>query len=300
MSKPRASSGLGKVILLGEHAVVSGHPALAAAIDRRVSIDSSPGHRGLHLVVPAWDLDVRGEDDHPVASALRAMATRAQADDLDLEMHADAEVPKAAGLGSSAALCVAVSRSLLAASGQSRSQERIADIANAGEAIFHNKPSGIDVALAIRGGVGLYSIDTGLESVACEPFALVVGLSGEPRSTAEQVARVLAAPDRDTHLPVLGQLATRGVAALASGDRAGLGSLMAQAHEHLAALGVSTALLDKMVRSAKHAGALGAKLTGAGGGGAVIALAPGRENEIQNAWRALGVDSFVCTAGARP
>ena len=77
-----------------------------------------------------------------------------------------------------------------------------------------------------------------------------------------------------------------------------LGAAMDEAHDHLAALGVSTPGLDALVAAARAAGALGAKLTGGGGGGAVIALAPGREDAVVAAWRALGKDGFITTVGA--
>ncbi|MCB9574858.1 MAG: hypothetical protein H6709_22525 [Kofleriaceae bacterium] len=79
-----------------------------------------------------------------------------------------------------------------------------------------------------------------------------------------------------------------------------LGALFDGAHAHLAALGLSTPALDALVADARGAGALGAKLTGAGGGGAVIALAPGREADVLAAWRARGKLGFACTVGARP
>ena len=75
---------------------------------------------------------------------------------------------------------------------------------------------------------------------------------------------------------------------------------MIEAHDELAALGVSTARLDELVAAARGAGALGAKLTGGGGGGAVIALAADRADAVVTAWRALGADGFVTTLGGAP
>jgi mevalonate kinase len=131
---------------------------------------------------------------------------------------------------------------------------------------------------------------------------LAIGLSGEPRSTAAMVERVAAAVGGDAgdpRLHALGAAADDGAARLLAGDVDGLGPLFLSAHRTLAGLGVSTPLLDAMVDDALAAGALGAKLTGAGGGGAVIALAPGREAAVLDAWRRRGRDGFVTTLRAR-
>ncbi len=294
---------LGKVILLGEHAVVHGHPALAGAIDRGVRLTATDGP--LRLRIASWGLDVAAGDDHPVARALAAVAaalgvTRGALD-------GDADLPAAAGLGSSAATTVAVARALAALAGTAPSPDALADAANAGERCFHGNPSGVDVALALRGGLGVYRRGAGLAPLAAAPLPLVVGLSGEPRSTAAMVARVAealaAAPARaGDQLAALGAAATEGAAIVTSAapDLARLGALFTAAHRTLAALGVSSPGLDALVEAALGAGALGAKLTGAGGGGAVIALAPGRQDEVLAAWRAAGRVAFPCQVGATP
>ncbi len=296
------TSAFGKAILLGEHAVVHGHPALAAAIDYGVTVQSAPAP-ALRLRAPRWDLDVAATDDHPVARAMVALA-RALASE-PLEFTCDATVPAAAGLGSSAALSVAMARAIAVAAGRTLSQAELEAAADAAERCFHDNPSGVDVALASRGGVGLYRRGHGLQAIDAAPFCLAVGLSGEPRSTAAMVGRVSRALEDDRaatahHLEALGGAAERGAEALRTGDVQTLGLLMAEAHHTLATLGVSTAALDRMVELATDAGALGAKLTGAGGGGAVLALAPQREEAIAQAWRQAGFQAFVCVAGVTP
>jgi mevalonate kinase len=301
MSKNKAAttSGYGKVILVGEHAVVDGHPALAGAIDRKVEIEWRKTGGEVRINIPEWNVRLGTADEHPISQALQAMVQAADIDDLGLELEVTSTVPKAAGLGSSAALCVAAAKALLSASDQSRGAKRIVEVASAGESVFHGAPSGVDVAIANRGGVGLFTKKEGLKTIPCEPFAMVVGLTGEERSTAELVEKVQGAADKGQHFDKLGKLTQSAVAALQKNDLAGLGTAMAEAQDTLVALGASTELLDKMVRSAQYAGALGAKLTGAGGGGAAIALAPGREADVERAWAKLGVESFVCTVGGR-
>ena len=103
----------------------------------------------------------------------------------------------------------------------------------------------------------------------------------------------------DERLVELGNLTDTGTTALLRGDLAGLGTAMNRAHEVLAGLGVSTAQLDSLCEAARATGAHGAKLTGAGGGGAVIAIAPrDRESAILAEWKHAGVTGFVSTVGA--
>ncbi len=324
----RASGhGRGKVILLGEHAVVYGHPALAGAIDRGVTATARAGRLGVE--VAAWQLVVDADPPpgdeaaaaHPVARALRTIADAIAAhavprravtaddtllgdpmlDRLPVRLIADATVPAGAGLGSSAALAVACTRALAHASDVVLADDEVVDIANAAEAEFHHRPSGIDVALAARGGLGLFERDVGLRRIAAAPLPIVVGLTGATRRTADMVQCVAAATGQradDARLVELGAAARTGARAIVDGDVAQLGALMTSAHHTLASLGVSTAALDALVAAALAAGALGAKLTGAGGGGAVVALAPGREAAVQAAWRDLAVDTFTTVVGS--
>lgn len=300
------TSAFGKVILVGEHAVVHGHPALAAAIDRQVKVWFEGRPSGpISLAVPHWNLSVSVGDEHPLAEALGILAREVGAEHLSVSLHALAELPPAAGLGSSAATMVAVTRALAAAAGRRLEAERLEEIASAGERCFHGNPSGIDVALAARGGMGLFRRGAGLQPVVpAAPLELAVGLSGEPRRTGDMVARVTAAltarPDESgRQLEELGEAAGDAAAALEAGDVDRVGRRMARAQEILAGLGLSTRGIDTMIDAALREGALAAKLTGAGGGGAVIALArPGKTDEVVSVWRALGRNAFRALAGA--
>lgn len=295
--------GRGKVILLGEHAVVYGHAALAGALDRGVTCALAPGP--LRLRVPAWGLDVGVDDDHPVAAALRAVAD-ALGGRPDVSLDAVAEVPAAAGLGSSAAMAVAVTRALAAATERALDDDQVIAIASAAERCFHGNPSGVDVALATCGGLGLYRRGDGLRAVLADDggglrVPLAIAIDPTPRSTAALVARVAAAratgAGADDDLRALGAAAEEGARRCAARDVAGLGALFDDAHARLARLGVATPALDRLCAIARDAGAIGAKLTGAGGGGAVIAIAPGREDAIVAAWQARGVTAFACAVG---
>jgi mevalonate kinase len=295
--------GRGKVILLGEHAVVHGHPALAGAIDRGVRLDARAGD-ALRLRIPAWDLDVAAGADHPVARALAAVAAALGVTE-PVVLEGDADLPPAAGLGSSAAVSVAVTRALAAHAGRTLTLDEVIEIAGASERCFHGNPSGIDVALAARGGLGLYRRASGLAPIACAPVPVVIGLSGQQRATAAMVARVADALARAPEVTAqrlerMGGAAEKGAGLLAAAapNLAKLGMLLTGAHVVLRDLGLSTPVLDAMVDAALDAGAAGAKLTGGGGGGAVVAIAPGREDAVVEAWRARGKVAFACRVGA--
>jgi mevalonate kinase len=294
--------GYGKIILLGEHAVVYGYPALAAALDRGVTIApvATPAGGPLRLELRAWNVAVAASDDHPVARSLAAIADELGAGRPPLLLIGDAQIPPGAGLGSSAALAVAVARAVLTHLQRPVDLAALTRAANASEALVHGRPSGVDVALAVAGGVGVFRRSTGLLPLTrVPPQRVLVGPSGVPRSTAAMIDRVAQATGGradDARLHELGALTDTATAALLAGDRAGLGAAMNRAHELLADLGVSTPELDALCEAARAAGADGAKLTGAGGGGAVIAIAPpGREPAVLAAWKQAGVDGFVAT-----
>lgn len=297
--------GLGKIILLGEHSVVYGFPALAAALDRGVTIDAVPTPAGgpLRIDVPSWNVKLTADDDHSLARGLSAIADAAELGRPPLTLIGDAQIPPGAGLGASAAFAVAVARALLAYLKKPGDAAAVTAAANASESVLHGKASGVDVALAVHGGVGVFRKSTGLRKIQIPPLRVLVGPSGAPRSTAAMVDRVAHATSgrvEDERLRALGSLCDTGTAALLAGNLEALGADMNRAHELLGGLGVSTPLLDALCDVARKLGAYGAKLTGAGGGGSVIAIAPkDKEAEILAAWKTANVNGFVATIGGR-
>jgi mevalonate kinase len=281
------------VIVVGEHAVVHGHPALAAGISTGIAVEARAG-TGL-LRVPAWDLAASIGDGSPVGRALEAIVRQIEAPGLDFE--AEARIPSRAGLGSSAALATATARAAAAAVGR-RDAEAVDAAVTAAEEIFHGSPSGIDAAAAKTGLCGRFTRASGWRPVpVLQRITLCVGLSGRARDTAAQVAAVGRLRERlpvaGDVLALLGRLADDAAEALGKGDVDGLGRIMDAAHGLLAALRLSSPELEALVHGARAAGAVGAKLTGAGGGGAVIALAPAHERDVLARWRAAGYDGFL-------
>jgi len=304
--------GLGKVILLGEHAVVYGYPALAAALDRGVHIGAVPTPAGgtLRVDIPSWNLKLTVDDDHPLAVALAAIADKLELGRPPVTLVGEAQIPPGAGLGASAAFAVAISRALVdyrdqrvVAAGGAAMPATLGEViaaANASEALIHGNASGVDVALAAAGGIGVFRKASGLRPIQTN-LRVLVGPSGAQRSTVQMVERVAVSCRNsadDPRLHELGGLTDTGTTALLQGNYAGLGSAMDRAHALLAERGVSTPLLDGLCEAARRVGAYGAKLTGAGGGGAVIAIAPrDKENDVLAAWRAVKVDGFVAKVG---
>jgi mevalonate kinase len=291
--------GHGKVILVGEHAVVYGHAALAVGISAGVSVEARAGSGRLR--VPAWQLEVTSGADTAVGRALAAIVGRMEAPGLDF--LAGPQIPSRAGLGSSAALAVAIARAAATATGRASATDAIDAAVAEAEAIFHGDPSGIDAAAAKSGAAGTFTRAGGWRPVpVLQAITLCIGLSGRPRDTALQVGAVRRLRERlpaaSDVLALLGRLADDASAALGKGDVDGLGRILDTAHGLLAALRLSSPELEVLVHGARAAGAIGAKLTGAGGGGAVIALAPGHERDVLARWRDAGHDGFLAKIAA--
>jgi mevalonate kinase len=299
--------GFGKVILLGEHAVVYGHPALCAALQDGVAVEAVPGSG--RLCVPAWDLAAAPCFDDapellPVARAYGAIlrALSLAEPPAHHNLVATFSIPTGAGLGSSAALSVALTRALDQLLGLSLRPEQIAHAALCAEQVFHGRPSGLDHTVAQLGGFGLFRRGAGLSPLSAEPVPLLIGMTGRPRDTRGRVARVaeLYMTQEQTTRGCFAEIAglvESGARAVRRGDLEALGQAMDQNQEVLGQLEVSCPEIEHMCRLARKAGALGAKLTGGGGGGCVIALAPGREEAVRRAWQEAGFSSFFTTIG---
>ena len=278
---PRAQA-CGKVIVMGEHAVVYGYPALAAGIPAgltlRAEASPEPG-APMRLRIPAWDLDLRLEpdSDHPVARAALEVLGFCDGPLRGWTIEGDGELPPGAGLGSSAALTVALARLAL---GPEADVATVVEASMQGERIFHGEPSGIDSEVAARGGLLRFVRGEPPEAVVAGPgLRLLVVPSGIERRTAAQVAEVRRRHDRygpviRPALDALGIATSACIDAVKSSDFATLGELFTIAHGLLGAIGVSSPALDELCSTARSAGALGAKLTGAGGGGCIVCVPP--------------------------
>jgi mevalonate kinase len=197
-------------------------------------------------------------------------------------------------------MAVAIARAVAARTGASDAD--VLDAAVAAESIFHRTPSGIDTAAASRGWLGSFDKQKGWQDLPLKaPFKVCVGLSGQSHDTGALVAGVAdlcaSTPVARRLVETMGDLSRAGMDALAAGDIAALARMFNMAHGLLSGVGVSSPALDNLVHIARSAGALGAKLTGAGGGGAVIAIAGEHHDEVLRQWRAKGYYGFTTTIG---
>lgn len=270
------ASAPGKVILLGEHAVVYGEPAIAAAIGARVRVRVEDGP-GAELMLPGGLLTPPEVLDGVVAIAREVGRRRG------FRAFTESEIPLGGGLGSSAALGVALARAFSLDEGRECLPAEAARLAMLLERVLHGAASGVDPAACAHGGAIWF------ERLHVEPLELraqlwlVIAPTGIPRGTRATVLplakRRLEAPELyEPMLSRLGELVRGGRESVERGDLEDLGARFDEAHVVLGRLGVSCVELDRTVAALKAAGALGAKLTGAGGGGAAIGLArDGRE-----------------------
>jgi mevalonate kinase len=274
--------GHGKIILFGEHAVVHGVPAVAVAVEGGAVVQATPAAGVTTLAIAPWNLTVdTGAVEHPSAPLVQQALKVARgfyADDLELTLAATMHLPAGAGMGSSAALGVAVLRAMDDARGLSRGQGELVDRAYEWEKVFHGTPGGIDNTMAVYGGVGLYAKGSGFKPVRLgAPLRFLVGDSGEQRVGGKMIAIVRDKLARDPEfgkrwLAAIAAIVDNGKLALELGNARDLGQLMNMNHMELASVMVVTAELETMCQAARKAGALGAKMTGAGGGGCMIAL----------------------------
>jgi mevalonate kinase len=305
----------GKVILLGEHAVVYGQPAIAVPIEQvvaRATVIDLPvaGSRPI-VEIRAPDIGISAPlDQLPLQDPLRravelCLEALGETPASSLQITINSSIPVAAGMGSGAAVTIALIRALSRHLGAPLSPARQSELAFEIEKLHHGTPSGIDNSVIAFDRPVWYERALGPQPFAiAHPFILVIADSGHAAPTAAAVAyvRQLLEADRAKIQPLIeaiGQLVRQARSAIDKGNLAALGRLMNQNHELLNRLGLSTPSLDQLIMAARQAGAAGAKLSGAGMGGNVIALVTADGYQpIQRALEAAGaVQVWICEVG---
>ncbi len=279
----------GKIILFGEHAVVFGEPAIAVAIDLETKVDVFPDERLATHEVNGERIDTY---KHLFIEKAVELLWENAGNTTPLNIQTNSRLPSAAGLGSSAALSTGTCSALLHLTEQF-SETRLARIAYETEWLGQERQgSPIDTSASTHGqaiyvadeiedeDTHLWSLRKGddtwhVHHQPLERMSFVVAYSGEKGKTGEMVEKVKMYQDRtdvaQKIIEDIGQTTTQGRQALIDGDMARVGELMDETHELLGMLGVSTSRLDELCRIARDH-AHGAKLTGAGGGGCIVAL----------------------------
>lgn len=305
-----SASSPGKVILFGEHAVVYGQPAIAvpvfaAQVKSIVSaqVQGKPGE----IWIEAPDISLSTsidqlESDHPLKAALQAAIG-----DKDLNqvpsctIQITSEMPPSSGLGSSAAVSTSLIRAFSAFLGNRIDNDQVSDLAYEVEKIHHGTPSGIDNTVIshqrpvyFQKGNPFEFLDIG------EDFSILIAYSGTPGNTREAVEGVRERwqKDPDTYNQLfsrMGEIAQDAKRIIETGSSDHLGPLMIENQDLLRKIGVSTLELDRLTSAAVEAGALGAKLSGGGLGGHIIALVRSDADQIGRELAKLGAGSTIVT-----
>jgi mevalonate kinase len=278
------SSAPGKIILFGEHAVVYGRPALAVPVTQvhaDVEVTAS-SHAGIWIDAP--DIDLYSEvntlpSDHPIASVIHNLLFISRISPFpNLDIKITSTIPVASGLGSGAAVTVALTRALASHLDHPMPDEEVNAFAYEIEKLHHGTPSGIDNTVVTYAKPVYFVKGQPIETFAVgNPFTIVIGDTGIPAPTKESVSDVRKLWEEnkakwEAVFDQVGEVANQARIAIENGKIEELGTLMNRNHALLQQMTVSSTELDTLVSAALNAGAAGAKLSGGGRGGNMIAL----------------------------
>jgi len=284
-------SGFGKVILFGEHFVVHGVPGIVSAIDLTADAEVKKIGDGITIKderrgAKGYTEKKRTQQKESIQRMLKTMGI-----DLEkafLEIWLGGNLPGFSGVGASAASSVAIARAIAEELEVNLSDERINEIAYEAEKAYAGTPSGIDNSAATYGGLiwfrrNLSGGQNTIERLSIrQPVEIVIGNTRVVADTKEMVAGVAERKKEnpEKYDPLFNQaewLALKARKALEDFDLRKVGRLMSENHGLLQEIKVSCKELDYLINLAREQGAFGAKLTGGGGGGCMVALTPGKE-----------------------
>ena len=284
----------GKIILFGEHAVVYGRPAIAVPVLQvraKATINFDPRSAPGKVILRAPDIGLDSTlsdlpEDHPLAAVLWKAASAMKLSHIPAcTIQVTSNIPIAGGMGSGAAVSVAILRAFSTSLGHPLNDEQVSELAYEVEVIHHGTPSGIDNSVITYAKPVYYVKGKTIETLQVkDAFTLVIGDTGIQSPTANVVGDVRQAWEKardqfDGLFDAIGAITASAREAVEAGKINSLGSLMDENHALLRRFSVSSPELDGLVEAARSAGALGAKLSGAGRGGNMIALVTPESSE---------------------
>jgi len=284
-------SGFGKTILFGEHFVVHGVPGIASAVDSAADATVKKAKKGINVADERTG--AKGYAEKKKLQQLESIERMLKAMNLDpkktaMDIWLGGNLPGFSGLGASAASSVAIARAIVEEFNLFLSDEKINDVAYEAEKAYAGNPSGIDNTAATFGGLIWFKKNLGsgsntIEQLSIrEPVEIVIGNTGIVANTKAMVAGVGERKEQNPEeygaiFRQAEELANKGREALEKFDLKQVGELMNENHRLLQEIEVSCKELDYLVDLARKQGAFGAKMTGGGGGGCMLALTPGKD-----------------------
>ena len=300
------ASAPGKIILVGEHAVVYGRPAIAVPISKvKATATVEEAARGTGCVIIAKDLNrtirvSEAEPDDPLAAIVRSTLTHFHAQELDATITVISTIPIASGMGSGAAVSTAIVRALAGHLGHTLNNDILSALVFEVEKLYHGTPSGVDNTVIAHARPVFFVKNRLVEAFTVKsPLYILIadtGVLSPTKTTVEDVRKAWETnQDKyDAWFRQVGQIALMARAAIIGGEHFALGALMDGNQWLLEQMGVSSPEIDRLVQAARQAGALGAKLSGAGRGGNVIALtADQTRGAIANTLREAGAKNVI-------
>lgn len=296
-SKTKGGEAHSKLILAGEHAVVFGKPAIAIPFPLRIraELESYSGKAVFQSLLYTGLVEEMPEELKGLEQCIKRTFQIINRPMRDIKIGISSEIPIGRGLGSSAAAATAIVRGIFSFYNEKLSQEILFSLVSLSETYAHGKPSGIDMT-AVVGDSFIYfkKEEKPVEFMPKRPLFMVVADSGEIGDTKIAVERVkeayLSEKKAVKAIDAIGEIVDAARNSIINGDIDTLGGLFNKNHELLKALGVSTSKLDNLIDKARKAGAIGAKLTGGGLGGCILALANSLEEakEISHVLMTIG------------
>ena len=283
----------GKAILLGEHSVVYGRHAIAVPVPLNIRVKVEEADDGVLLMIPSWGveyyLDKKPEERQSFEKPAALILEKMNLNNVGMKIEVFSDIPRGMGLGGSAVLAVSIIKALNHHYKMGLSEQEINQMAYESEKIAHGNPSGIDNTIATYGYPLIYrkGEKTLKERLQIkEPLNLVLAFSKSEGLTAKTVAHVRKQWKSNQEIydgvfDDIDAIVLNGIQAIQDNDLKQLGELMNFNQGLLNTLQVSTPELERMIHVARDAGAFGAKLTGGGGGGAMIAVSDNPDEIIE-------------------